>query len=130
MRPTASVMMLPPSVRPVPTESVTERLFSMPCADPAEGHSTAARAATTITEREGDKPDSVSKNTRRLSAQHGSPARRVGVSASAALATLHENSLYVPRHDESMADVTLPDELPGREPNLYLSFPTSRMSRP
>src|SRR5688572_18181025 len=100
MLPAASVMTLPPSARPVPTESVTERVFSIPCADPAEGHSTAARAATTITEREGDNPDSVSRNTRRLGAQHGSPAREVGV-VSAASATLHENSLYVPRRDES-----------------------------
>src|SRR5688572_13832121 len=101
MLPTASVMTLPPSARPVPTKSVTERVFSIPCADPAEGHSTAARAATTITERMDDNPDSVSRNTRRLSAQHGSPAREVGVSMSAALATLHGNSLYVSRRDES-----------------------------
>src|SRR5688572_21406142 len=115
MLPAASVMTLPPSARPVPTESDTERVFSIPCADPAEGHSTAARAATTITEREGDNPDSVSRNTRRLGARHGSPAREVGV-VSAALAALHENSLYVSRRDESMAEATFPHELAGRRP--------------
>src|SRR5687767_5671336 len=115
MLPAASVMTLPPSARAVPAESVTERVFSIPCADPAEGHSTAVRAATTITEREGDNADSASRNMRRLSAQHGSPAREVGV-VSAALATLHENSLYVSRRDESMADVTFSAHAAGRRP--------------
>src|SRR5687767_8807745 len=124
MLPAASVMTLPPSARAVPAESVTERVFSIPCADPAEGHSTAVRAATTITEREGDNADSASRNMRRLSAQHGSPAREVGV-VSAALATLHENSLYVSRRDESMADVTFSAHAAGRRPAVC-SFRVSR----
>ena len=78
MVPTASVMTLPPSAKPVPTAIVTERVFSIPCAPAVEGHSPAVRAAATITERYRDNPDSVRRKTRKGSAPNQGPVVNVG----------------------------------------------------
>jgi hypothetical protein len=112
MRPTASVMTLPPSDRPVPTENVSDRVFSMPWADAAAGaHNIAAVAASVMIERDSDNPDSVAERREGTSARHGASVLTVG-GPRALREPLRRNSLYVAREDQSTGSVAV-DWRPG-----------------